>query len=148
MTLKQKIDQDSKKALQNREELILLVLRGVNSAIHNKEIEKKGKELTQEEILEILISEVKKRKEAIEGFKRGSRNDLVEKEQKELKILQKYLPEQIKEEEIRKEAQEIIEKIGASNLSDMGRVMSILMPKLKGRAEGGVVSAVVSKLLK
>ncbi len=81
-------------------------------------------------------------------FKKGDRNDLVEKEEEELKILKKYLPEQIKEEQIKKEAQEIIEKIGASNSSDMGRVMGILMPKLKGRAEGKEVNKIIIELLK
>lgn len=144
----EKINEDLKKALKEKENLTLLVLRGVNSAIHNKEIEKRGEKLSDEEIIEILMSEVKKRKEAIEEFTKGRRNDLVEKEQKELNILKKYLPEQMSKKEIKEEAQKIIEKLDAVGPEDTGKVMGALMPNLKGRAEGKLVSKIVSDLLK
>ena len=85
--LKEKINDDIKKALKAKDELVLLVLRGIASEIHNKEIEKKGEELTEEDILGVLMSEAKKRKESIVEFEKGERNDLVEKEEKELEIL-------------------------------------------------------------
>lgn len=147
-SLKEKINSDLKKAQQEKDELVLLVLRGVNSEIHNKEIEKKGEELTEEEVLEVIISEAKKRKEAIEEFKKGERQDLVEKEQKELEILKKYLPEQMGEEQIKEIGQKTIEEVGAAGPQDTGKVMAALMPKLKGKAEGGVVSKIVNELLR
>lgn len=146
--LKEKINEDTKKAQREKNELELLVLRGISSEIHNKEIEKKGEELTEEDVLGVLMSEAKKRKDAIMEFKKGERNDLVEKEEKELEILKKYLPEQMREEQIREEAKKTIEEVGAVGPQDTGKVMSALMPKLKGKAEGGIVSRIVSQLLK
>lgn len=159
---KEKIDNDLKKALREKDELGALVLRGINAAIHNKEIEKRtklskeekdieklkqGSKLTEEEIVGVISSEAKKRKDAIEEFKKGERDDLVEKEQKELEILKKYLPEQMSEEQIKEEAKKVVEEVGAVGPQDTGKVMSALMPKLKGQAEGGVVSKIVQNLL-
>jgi uncharacterized protein YqeY len=90
---------------------------------------------------------VKKRRESILEFEKGKRDDLVQKEKAELEILQKYLPEQMSQEEIKKLAQEIITKTGASEMKDMGKVLSELMPKVKGKAEGGMVSQIVKELL-
>jgi len=158
----EKINEDIKKAMQERNELSLLVLRGVNAAIHNKEIEKRTKlskeekdikkleelsKLTDEEILEAVNSEAKKRKEAIIEFEKGGRKDLLGKEKKELEILKKYLPEQMDEAQIKEEAQKAIKESGAARPQDTGRVMSVLMPKLKGRADGGLVSKIVTELL-
>lgn len=163
MDLQEKINKDLKQAQQERNELLLLVLRGLNAAIHNKEIEKRTKlskeekdieklkeesKLTEEEIMDVLLGEAKKRREAIEEFKKGGRDDLVKKEEKELEILKKYLPGQMNEEEIKEEAKKVIEEVGAVGPQDTGKVMGALMPKLKGRAEGGVVSKIVSDLLK
>ena len=165
--LREKINQDLKKAQQEKNELIILVLRGINSEIHNREIEKTrqkrkahlggpatipqeadlGGELTEEEIIEVVSNETKKRKESIEEFKKGGRDNLAEKEQKELKILKEYLPEQMSEEQIREEAKKTIEETGATGQQDTGKVMSVLMPKLKGKAEGGMASKIVSELL-
>lgn len=167
-SLKEKINKDLKQAMQNKNELLLLVLRGIKAVIHNKEIEKTrqkrkahlggpatippgadlGGELTEEEIIEVILSEAKKRKDSIEEFKKGKRDDLVKKEEKELEILKKYLPEQMGEEQIKEEANKVIEEVGAVSLQDTGKVMSVLMPKLKGMAEGGVVSKIVSELLR
>jgi len=161
--LKEKINNELKKAMQDKNELLLLVLRGINAAIHNKEIEKRTKlskqekdieklkelsKLTEEEVMEVISSEAKKRKDSIEEFKKGGRDDLVEKEEKELEILKKYLPEQMSEEQIREEAKKVIEETGAAGPQDTGKVMGALMPKLKGKAEGGVVSKIVSELLR
>ena len=146
--LKEKINDDIKKALKAKDELVLLVLRGIASEIHNKEIEKKGEELTEEDILGVLMSEAKKRKESIVEFEKGERNDLVEKEEKELEILKKYLPEQMGEDQITEEVKKTIEEVGAVGPQDTGKVMSVLMPKLKGKADGGMVSKVVGELLK
>jgi uncharacterized protein YqeY len=171
-SLKEKLDSDLKKAQQEKDELVLLVLRGIKAAIHNKEIEKRTKlskdpsfaeaaegeerlkklekesKLIEGEVMQVVSSEAKKRKDSIEEFKKGKRDDLVEKEEKELEILKKYLPEQISEEQIQEEVKKVIKEIGAAGLQDTGKVMSALMPKLKGRAEGGVVSRIVNELLR
>ena len=166
--LKEKINQDIKKALKEKKELELLVLRGVNSEIHNKEIEKTrqkrkahlggpatippeadlGGELIEEEIVEVISGEAKKRKDSIVEFEKGKRQDLAEKEKKELEILKKYLPEQMNEEQIKEEAKKFIEEVGAAGPQDTGKVMSVLMPKLKGKAEGSIVSKIVGELLR
>ena len=164
MSLKEKIANNLRDVFKAKRELEVSVLRMLQAAILNKEKEKRAKlakkkediieeelvkesELTDEEIIEVISSEVKKRKEAISEFKKGGRQDLVEKEKVELEVLKKYLPEQISEEEIRKLAKEAIEGIGASGPKDMGKVMAELIPKIKGRADGGVVSQIVKELL-
>ena len=98
-------------------------------------------------MLEVISSEVKKHKESISGFEKGERQDLVEKEKRELEILQKYLPEQISEEEIKEIAKEAIQETGAKEIKDMGKVMADIMPKIKGRADGSQASKIVKELL-
>lgn len=103
--------------------------------------------LGDEETMEVVSGEVKKRKESLLLFEKGQRKDLVEKEQKELEILQKYLPEQLSEEELKKLVRGAVEKVGAKEIKDMGRVMAELMPKVKARADGGLVSKIIKELL-
>lgn len=161
--LQEKINSNLKQALMKKEELVVSVLRMLNSAIHNREIEKRTKlsktekdikkleeqsKLIEEEVLEVVSSEAKKRKDSILEFGKGGRQDLVDKETKELEILKKYLPEQMGEEQIKEEAKKIIEEIGANGPQDTGKAMSALMPKLKGKAEGGIVSKIVNELLR
>ncbi len=162
--LKEQIREDLNSALKEKKELEVSVLRMLNAAIVNREKEKRYKtskekpELTEKdlekeswlidgEILDVISSEIKKRKEALLLFEKGKRQDLVEKEKKEIEILKKYLPEQISEEELKKLAKEVIEKVGATEPKDMGKVMAELMPKVKGRAEGSLVSKIVKELL-
>ena len=156
--LKQKIQEDLKIAIHKKEKTELLVLRMTLASLHNQEIEKRSKirkegspeengQLTDEEIIEVVSSEVKKRKEAVLEFKKGKREDLAGKEKREIEILQKYMPEQLSEEEIKKLVKEIIEKVGATEIKDMGKVMGQLMPKVKGKAGGSVVSKIVKELL-
>lgn len=164
MTLKQKIQEDLKTALKEKREIETLTLRMLNAAILNKEKEKRYKlakaqpelkeeelqeksQLTDEEVIEVISSEVKKRKEAILEFEKGKREDLVKKEKTELEILKKYLPEQLSEEEIKKLAKETIEKVGAKEIKEMGKVMAELMPQVRGRAEGALVGKIVKELL-
>jgi len=162
--LKRKIQEDLNQAIKKSEEIPRSTLRVLLASILNKEKEKRYKiakkeetlnekelversNLTDEEIIEVITSEVKKRKEAIFEFERGKRMDLVEKEKKEMEILQKYLPEQISEEEIKKLVKEAIDKVGAKEQKDMGKVMAEIMPKVKGRADGKIVSQIVKELL-
>ena len=145
--MKQKIQQDLKEALLQRDELKTGVLRMLLAAFVNKEKEK-GEQITEEQAQDALLSEAKKRREAAEAFVKGGRQELAEKEQKELEVLQKYLPEQMPEEEIRKLAREAVAKTSASKPQDMGKVMAELMPQLKGKAYGALVSSIVKELLR
>lgn len=163
MSLKTKLQEDLRKNLKGGDILAVSVFRLLSAAIFNKEKEKRYKlaksselkeeelakesELTDEEILEVISSEIKKRKEAILEFEKGKREDLVKKEKAEMEILKRYLPEQLSEEEIKKIAEEAIKKIGAKEIKDIGKVMAELMPKVKGRADGSLVSKIVKEIL-
>ena len=124
------------------------------ASIITKEKEKKYKEklegdakLLDEEIIEVVSSEIKKRKDAIALYIQGKRPELAEREQKEIDILKKYLPEQLSADELRKLVEESIAKTGASEIKDMGKVMADLNPKIKGKSDGGEVSKIVKELL-
>jgi len=171
--LKSKIQEDSKKALKKKDEISSSALRMLLAAILNKEKEKRYKiaktepelieeelieksQLTDEEVTEVMSSEVKKRKESILEFEKGERQNLAEKEKKELEVLNKYLPEQLSEEDIKKLAKEAIAALRASlapserekvGLKNMGKVMQELMPQVKGEADGSLVSKIVKELL-
>ena len=154
MDLKEKFQLDLKTATREKKEVEVSVLRQLLATILNKEKEKRFKsgeekdiQLTDEEVIEVISTEVKKRKEAITEYEKGERPELVEKEKRELEILEKYLPEQLSEEEIKKLVKEAIEKVGASEPKDMGKVMSELMPQVKGKADGSQVSKIVKELL-
>lgn len=154
MELKEKIRLNLNSALKEKRTLEVLVLRQLLAAILNKEKEKRFKakeerdiQLTDEEVIEVISSEAKKRRESIFEFEKGKRQDLVEKEKKELEILEKYLPEQLPEEEIRKLIKGAIEKTDAKEIKDMGKVMAELMPKIKGKADGTLVSKIVKESL-
>lgn len=161
-SLKEKIQTDLKETLRQREELKISVLRMLMAAVLNKEKEKRAKlskteeiekldelsKLTDEEVLEVISSEVKKHKDSIEQYEKGNRPDLAEKEKKELKILMNYLPEQMDEGKIRKLVKEKIKELGTNSPKDTGRVMGALMPQLKGKAEGGIVNKIVQEELR
>lgn len=149
--LKENIEKDLRESLKKRGSFKVQVLRFLLSVLHNQEIEKrtKGKEpkLTDEEIISLISSEIKKRREAILEFEKAKREDLVEKEKREIDILKKYLPEQLPPEAIEKLAKEIIEKRNYQDLKDLGKIMAELMPKVRGRAGGEKVLEIVKKLL-
>jgi uncharacterized protein YqeY len=164
MDLKKRILENVNKTIKEKKGLETLTLRQLLAAILNKEKEKRFKitkekpdisekelekesRLTDEEVIEVISSEIKKRKEAISEYKKGKREDLAEKEKRELEILQKYLPEQLSEEEIKKIAEEAIEKVEAKEPKEIGKVMAELMPQVKGKAEGATVSKIVKELL-
>jgi len=135
-----------KEAMKASDEVRVRTLRLLISSIKNEEVEK-GRELTEEEFSDIVLKEVKKRKEAIEMYEKGQRKDLADEERKELTILEEFLPKQLNVDEIRKMVVETIEAVGASGPKDLGKVMSVLMPKLKGRADGKLVNKIVRELL-
>lgn len=162
MTLKEKINQDFKEALKSKEALKVSVLRMVNSSVKNREMDKRAKlmksgisddtleqesQLNDEEILYVLSSELKKRKDSIQQYEQGGRSELAEQEKQEAKILSVYLPEPMVEEEIRKVIGESIKESGACGAQDLGKVMKVLMPKIKGKADGNLVNKIVKEEL-
>ncbi|MDZ7660347.1 GatB/YqeY domain-containing protein [Fodinibius sp.] len=146
MAIKDQIMADLKQAMKDKEQDKLRVLRSIKSKLLEREIsERKGGEgeLSDEQTIEVLMKAAKQRKESIEQFEKGDRNDLADAEKKELEIINSYLPELLSEDEVRDKAKEKIEELGAEDMSDMGQVMGALMQELKGKAEGSVVSKVV-----
>jgi len=125
------------------------VLRMFLSAINYYEIKKGGAgyEATDEDVLSVIQKEVKQRKDSIEQFKIGGRQDLVDKETKEFEILQAYLPKQMNDEEIKNLVKEAIKQTEATSVKDMGKVMGMVMPKIKGKADGGMVSRIINEEL-
>ena len=146
MNLKPKLLEDIKGAMKSRDTLKLETLRLLSSEIKNKEIDHR-RDLTDDEVLSLLATQIKKRKEAISMFEQGGRADLMEKEQKEMAILELYLPEQASEETLRLRIKEVIKGIGAQGAKDLGKVMKTVLPEFKGKADGGLIKNLVSELL-
>jgi len=144
--LKDKLSEDIKSALKTGDTKKRLVLSLVISAIKNKEIEKKN-ELSDEDIVGVISSEIKKRKESVEVYEKAGREELAQKERDELAILMEYMPEQISEDEIRAEVKKAIEETGAKDVKEMGKVLSVLMPRVKGKADGQTASRIVKEEL-
>ena len=147
MNLKEKINQDLKEAMKAGDKLRLETIRSIRALI--LEFEKSGseKELTPEEEIKMLSSAAKKRKDSIEQYKNANRNDLADKEEAELKILQSYLPEQLSEEEVYNEVKKIASEIDATTKADFPKLMQKAIQKLKGKADGKVVKNSVEKVL-
>lgn len=146
MTLSEKIDLDLISSLKSRNELRVLVLRSLKSELKYKQIDLKDK-LTEEDELAVVSSAAKKRSEAIEEYKRAGRSDLEEQEAAEYEILKEFLPLQLSEDQIFELVEKAISESGAISMNDLGAVMRVLMPQVKGRADGKVVnSAVKAKL--
>jgi len=142
-----KIREDLTAALKGKDRAKADALRLILAALLNAEKEKKGEELKPEQVVEILTRLVKQRRESIEMFREGNREEQAAKEEAELAIVQSYLPEAMPEEEVKKLAQEAVQAVGASSAKDMGQVMAELMPKLRGHADGKLVSQIVKDLL-
>lgn len=147
--LKQKLQEDLKNSMLAKNELKTSTLRLLLSAINYFEIQKGGAgyEARDEEILDVIAKEIKKRKESIEMYEKGNRQDLADKEQKEFEILQTYLPEQMTEEKVKELVKQAISETNATSIQDMGKVMGILMPKVKGKADASLVSKIVKEQL-
>jgi len=145
-SLKQRIDQDTKEALKKRDSLRLNVLRMLKSEIKYKEIDK-GSELSDDEVISVISSSVKKRKDSIQQFEKGGRDDLVAREKAELELILEYLPEQLTEEELFKIINQAIKEVNATGPSDLGKVMKQVMPEVRGRADGKRVNQLVSSQL-
>jgi uncharacterized protein YqeY len=146
MNTKDRLTEDLKQAMRQGDGQRKSTLRLVMATIKNAEIEKR-RELDEGELLALITKEVKQRHESIAEFERGGRQDLVDREKAELQILLAYLPEQLGKEEIEAQACEVIEAVGATSPAQMGEVMRRLMPMMAGKADGKLVSQVVTELL-
>ena len=144
--LKQKLTDDLKQALRDRDDVRRSVIRLVMAAIKNAEIARQSS-LDDPDILGIIAKEVRQRQESIEAFKQGNRQDLVAQEEAELAVLNEYLPRQMTREEIIVAARRVIEEVGAQGPTDKGKVMPKLIAQLKGKADGREINAVVTELL-
>ena len=164
MEIKQQIQNNVNESLKTGDNLASDTLRMALAAIISREKEKRYKvskektgltedelikesALADEEIIGVLLSEIKKRKDAIILYEKGNRPELADKEKKEIEILQKDLPEQISLEELKKIVEESVNKVGAKEMKDMGKVMADLMPKVKGKADNSEISKIIKELL-
>ena len=162
--LKELIQQDFKEAFKNQEKVRLSVLKMLRADLVKKQQDKRyqlkkqnqeleGEELekqsilTEEEILGVITSKIKRSRDSVSSFEQGGRAELAESEREEIKVLQKYLPEQLSEEEVRNIVKGVIAKVGAESMKDIGRVMAELMPKVKGKTEGDLVIKIVRENL-
>lgn len=142
MSFLERLNADMKQALKNKDKQKLSLIRMLKSALQNEQI-KKGQELSDVDTLAVLSREMKQRKESLREFEKAGRDDLVQQVQDEINVLQTYLPEPLSETELKTLIAQTIDEIQASSKKDMGKVMSTLMPKVKGRAEGQLVQQLV-----
>jgi uncharacterized protein YqeY len=146
-TLKERIDADLKDSMRNKTELTTSTLRMLKSAVKYKEVEPGAKALDDGGVFGVINTLIKQRRESSEQFRAGNRIDLAEKEEKEITILQAYLPQQLSPAELEAEVKSAVATAGAKGPKDMGAVMKVLMPKVSGRAEGKAVSEAVKAQL-
>ena len=144
--LKEQLQQDLKNALKSGDSKKRMVLGMVMSVIKNKEIEKRG-ELSEEDIIAVVSSEIKKRRDSVEQYEKGGRPELAEQEKKEAEMLMAYMPEQMSEDEIRAEVKKVIGETGAKDMKEMGKVIGAVMAKVKGKAAGQMVTQLVKEEL-
>ena len=148
MNLYKRLEDDMKGALKGGDTIKLSVLRMVISAVKMLEIEKNIKEPDEADVLQILQKQIKQRKESITQFEKGNRQDLVDKEAAELKILESYMPKQLSEEELTAVIKDAIAETGAAVKADMGKVMKVVMGKVAGKADGKSVNQILLRFLK
>ncbi|GMA52154.1 hypothetical protein GCM10025857_35110 [Alicyclobacillus contaminans] len=146
MSLTEQLSEDLKQAMKAKDKVRLSVVRMVKAAVKNREIES-GSPLSDDDILAVIQKELKQRRDSLQAFESAGRVDLMEEVQGEIDVLMSYLPKPFTEDELREIVQGVIAELGASGKSDMGKVMSAVMPKVRGRADGRQVQAVVQSLL-
>jgi len=146
MSLKEQLTADMKEAMKSHDKDRLAVIRMVRGAIRQQEIDGQ-KELSDEDVIAVMSKEIKMRKDSIEEFKKGGREDLIAKTQAEIDVLMPYMPAQLSEDEVRELVKAAVAETGAATPKDMGKVMGALMPKVKGRADGKLVNTLVRSML-
>ncbi|MBM7597923.1 uncharacterized protein YqeY [Virgibacillus halotolerans] len=147
MTLLERLNQDMKQAMRDKDKQTLNVIRMVKAAIQNESIKLGNDTLSEEEELTILSREVKQRRDSLQEFKAAGRDDLVKKLEEELEILQVYMPKQLTMEELEAIVQSTVQEVNATSKKDMGKVMSAVMPKVKGKADGSHIKEMVQRIL-
>lgn len=147
MALKEKLMEDLKASMKNKDVIRKNTITMIRAAIKQKEVDERI-ELDDEGILEIISKQLKEKKNAVEDFKNGQRQDLVEQTEKEMEILLEYLPKQLSEDEIKEIVMDTIKEVNTSSIKDIGLVMKSVMPKVKGKADGNTVNRIVRQILK
>lgn len=142
----EQIDADLKMAMKEKNEIAVSSLRNIKSALKNAEIEKKSA-LTDDEAVKVLVKKVKQHKDSIESFKAGNRNDLAEHEQVQMQLLEKYMPQQMSEQEVAVIVEKTISSLNAT-VADFGKVMKEVVSQVKGQADGTLISKIVKEKLK
>ncbi len=146
MNIDEKVNSEMIAAAKAKDQVRLSAIRMVKAAMHNREIDLKRK-LSEVEFLQLLSSMVKQRKDSIDQFRKGGREDLVNKEEAELKVIQAFMPQQMSEEDVAREIETAIKEVGAIGIKDMGKVMKVLMQRLTGKADGKLVGEKVKEKL-
>ncbi|MFZ5965573.1 MAG: GatB/YqeY domain-containing protein [Bacillota bacterium] len=146
MSLKERLMDDLKQAMKEKNQLRKSTITMVRASIKQYEVDNRI-ELDDEDILDIIAKQVKQKRDSIEEFTKGGREDLVEQANAEIDILMDYLPQQLSEDEITEIVNQVVVEVGANSPKDMGKVMAALMPKVKGRADGKIVNKIVKQLL-
>jgi uncharacterized protein YqeY len=145
--LEERIQKDLVSAMKNRQENALAALRSIKTAIQNEKVSGAYHELTDADIVGLIQKLVKQRKESMDIYSQAGRDELADKEQKEMFVLMEYVPKQLTEEEVEVKVKEIIAETGASSMKDMGKVMGLATQRMKGLAEGKTISQIVKRLL-
>lgn len=146
MTLKDTLMNDLKESMKNKDQVRKSVVTLVRSAIKQKEVDERV-ELSDDDILDVISKQLKQRKDALEEFKKLQRDDLVDETEKEISILMEYLPEQLTDEELHAIVSETINQVGATTMKDMGKIMGVVMPKVKGKADGKRINEIAKQIL-
>ncbi|MBF1050758.1 MAG: GatB/YqeY domain-containing protein [Peptostreptococcaceae bacterium] len=147
MNLKEQLTNDLKESMKNKEQVKKSVVTLIRAAIKQKEVDERV-ELNDEAVLDIISKQMKQRNDALEEFKKAGRDDLISQTEEEIQVLLSYLPKQLTDDELRVLIKEAIDKTGASSSKDMGKIMGILMPKTKGKADGKRINTLVSEFFK
>lgn len=146
MTLKQKLQEDLKTSMKNKDTLRKSVITLIRSSIKQVEVDKRI-ELNDDDIIDIISKQLKQRNDSLEQFLDAGREDLVEETRSEIEVLKEYLPQQLSEEELNEIVKQTISEVGATSMKDMGKIMSVIKPKTKGRADGKLINKLVNENL-
>lgn len=146
MALKERLMEDLKNAMKNKDKSLKDVITLVRAAIKQREVDERI-DLNDEDIIDIIAKQVKQKRDSIESFEKGNREDLVAMTQNEIDILMEYMPRQLTEDEVDEIVKSAVDETGANTVKDIGKVMSIVMPKVKGKADGNLVNKIVRQYL-
>lgn len=146
MTLKQKLQEDLKTSMKNKDTLRKSVITLIRSSIKQVEVDKRI-ELNDDDVIDIISKQLKQRNDTLEQFLDAGREDLVEETRSEIEVLKEYLPQQLSEEELNEIVKQTISEVGATSMKDMGKIMSVIKPKTKGRADGKLINKLVKENL-